>query len=553
MLAVVLLTARGTNGSAESFECFIADTSGKAISEATVHVAVLIPAGKLKADSPTKRHTQNLKVLEESTFTTDTDGRYQLVLPDLDVPNLQIRISAEHASYLARKMRSTTIEELKKHPRLTHRRIQLKRAYKVRGRVTQPNGKPVAGADVLVQSKYAGYSWKFRFPGEYTATSSTTTDEDGNFEATADRLCTFRISKQGSPVLLVDRHDASKEQTEEQVVIFKLPSPKRIRGRVVDFEGKPLAYVIVDAKRNFEFSEANMPLSYSVSTVANEHGEYELPPVPADSYKLTVNRRAKDADGARNWNKQNELNNGIGLKASNDVVPIAYISIEKIVDVTEDQTVVNFSPKNNLKVTLRVVDNARDAGDDFQVRIIGQSWKGRPVSVSGDEPFSLYVPRGLRDVYIATGPMRFRRGADKPLSIGESIPLGRVDNDLGDITIERPPFSEFTVRVKLPTELLKQQRNGSAVDFAVFYAQVGYRKHWQARQQITVPSKMISDSLLKGTAMTDQEIVFQVKSRQHRRPKILHEQRFTLKPNAKNDFEADLRDIRVDESSAPSK
>ena len=407
----------------EPLRCVV-QGNGRPIEGAKVQVTFATP-------DPTAENIREatLHVFEETVYTTNAEGAYEIVPPDLELPNTIVLIRISHPDYLPRQLKKTTLVDLAHHTRSTHRRPQLRPAHRIKARVLLPDGTPAVGARVVAASSYRAYSWKFFDPNDYPFRFVTTTDKNGEFTASVDRQTSFRISFPAQATLLINRIDAASDSSPE----FRLPDGRRLRGRVVDYDGKPIPWAIVAAKRRFVHNEFDMPLTHGVSAIANERGEYELPPLAPDMYVLSVGSRLQSEQSAVEWQRRQKGIDRVNpyearLATSTgdpiDVIPLDFIFLEHEVEVAGADQTVNFAPQQNVPISIqfRFPHGRLEQADAYRVGVAGwyrrRRWQGRFEFVAPDGTVTLYAPPGLSQAELSIGMAQYQRSDSGPMELG---------------------------------------------------------------------------------------------------------------------------------------
>jgi hypothetical protein len=133
----------------------------------------------------------------------------------------------------------------------------------IRGRVVDEHGRPIAGAQVVDSTRglvFLDYVWK------------TVTDADGRFPIHLPRGKVVRLTVQAR-----GRQPAAREvapDPDHPDVEFRLPPGKRLRGRILDPEGKPIAEASVHIP-TFPFCKG---ISFNARTDAEGRFEWDSAP-----------------------------------------------------------------------------------------------------------------------------------------------------------------------------------------------------------------------------------------------------------------------------------
>lgn len=489
---------------------------GGGVEHARIHVVFAIPPS---SDDSVNNIAEPI-VIEETIYNSDGDGRYEIVPPDLELPDVVVSIEISHPQYLTRSLPTVSLAELRRHPRSTHRRTALKRAHLVTGRILLPDGTVASQTLVTAASRYRAYSWKYHDPNEYSATTTVITDQTGQFTVATDHDSTFIIQKEGFATLLVDRFDAMQVAP----VTFRLPVGHRITGRVLDIDNNGLSNVVVSASRKFVFSETDMPLAYAEATVTDETGAYELPPLPADNYLVRVEGRFKNAATAQSWLQTrvdasslakakrgiNKLTKG-AMTTIADPLPMQTIYMDQQVALRNAQMVVDHRPHENVTISLLYQwPDGRNERERETVGIRGtfmaREWRGSFVDVTDNQSVKLLAPRGLANASLLTGMVKFRRTADGPVELGSAIPLGTLASSRHGLVVIKPATA------KLVAETIPGTKQPPGIRFQTSYVRDGYRDRHALPGRLMIHGRTINGSQYEATMLSDEEIEFEVVS-----------------------------------------
>jgi protocatechuate 3,4-dioxygenase beta subunit len=254
----------------------IVDEQGKPISQARVSVMITSSVRPAKSDGRVAYQT-TLAWVKDSVIT-DGDGRWEIK----NVPKcagIELGLNISHPDFAdqyfqeAQKASGVTTKALLEHSAV----ITLKRGVIVRGRVTDPAGKPIERAYVDC--------------GEYDADRQAHTDHDGNFRLPAlmpKNLNLTIIAPGWAPQM---RQIYVREGLPSQA--FRLEQGKILQLRIVDGSGKPVpkAAVMVekwkgsDGLRN---PRGNAMLDKKIPRETDAKGVWEWRWSPDGSMKLEV-------------------------------------------------------------------------------------------------------------------------------------------------------------------------------------------------------------------------------------------------------------------------
>jgi uncharacterized GH25 family protein/beta-lactamase regulating signal transducer with metallopeptidase domain len=414
--------------------------SGKPIEGATVTIERTVTSNGLRK---TKEFQRTIRV------TTNAKGQYSFtLLPDeVARPNLYITFRVEHANYADPGPRGNSHATIIKNRRLGESpffsEIKLWPGKAVTAVVVAPDGSPVAGARITTFCKH-DKAKQFDFHGF----GETKTDKNGHFRfiVPSPGEGAFWIFPKGyavySQLIRKRRGDLGK------LVVQK---GARLRGRVLDAKGKPLAGIFVGARQTGSDGELIAFLSQNGignltarSTHTNKNGEFELEDLPDGDYSL-------GADPSRNEvteiAKHVFLQRSVKLSAAVKPAPLVFRAVPRV------------------ELRARWVDSKGKPARGYQFYVLGQldgkSWVAR--STRPDEKTGrtvVAVPHGLQDARLNLitnehSSLRWRLKPGDALRRGRYVTLGNIDDDLSGIEI---------VHYAAPVLLLKPvDKNGKPV------------------------------------------------------------------------------------------
>ena len=199
--------------------------------------------------------------------------------------------------------------------------ITFEKAVRIRGRIVDPNGKPVAGATADVVLTEAGnsltgdtrFSVLSKADGSFEMSVPASGDREYNLMAHDGRYGQWRNWANG-----VNEPFRTKPGQEIEGVELRLTVPATIQGRVVDREGHPLAGRIVLGQAA-DFHETNY---YDPVTRTDADGHYEIKfirpgAVNVQDYRYPL--RARQEPGPQHWAV--EIKEGQTLPAPDLILP----------------------------------------------------------------------------------------------------------------------------------------------------------------------------------------------------------------------------------------
>jgi beta-lactamase regulating signal transducer with metallopeptidase domain len=372
-------------------------------------------------------------VLQETKHTTDAQGRYHFTIPPEQTSKryLYIELDVEHPDYAPQKHFGYALSMIRKNEKLGGRpffeNVEMRAGKPVTGVVQTPEGKPAAGVKVLAYSVTDRRGNEF----EYGSFADTRTDAAGKFRlvlTTPGKAVLWVLPEKYSP----STH-AVKNNKRGDLGTFTMSDGIRLRGRVLDVRGKPLAGVNVNAN-SMERHEALEGLMVADSTnrsaVTNARGEFEMAPLPLGTYSLQPDEHSRD--GSREDRKRHALPDifvaqKIALKEGKKPEPVEVRAVPHVV------------------IEARYLDSKGKPTRGHDCFVWGQMDKmfwntqGKP---NADGRFRIAVPHGLEDVRMSLstnehGCLRWRKSPKAALQARREIHLGTVNEDVKGIEIIR--------------------------------------------------------------------------------------------------------------------
>lgn len=267
-----------------TYNCIVVEKeTNKPIAGATVKVR----------RSDTSRMTAD-RLIQETTHTTDDQGRYSFTIPPDQVarPRLYIELDVEHPDYSAKKGFGYSLAMIRKNEPLGERpffeRTALLPAEPVVGVVLSPDGAPLAGVKIQSFSRANPNDW------ESSTFSDTKTDADGKFR--------MPLVKGGEAVVWVLPNDYAivqryLGQQRGDLGTIQLEPGIRMGGRVLDVDGKPVPNVAVNAHRESDNDETNQLAVFTSvrrAALTDADGRFEFAPLPAGDYQIVPEEHLSD-------------------------------------------------------------------------------------------------------------------------------------------------------------------------------------------------------------------------------------------------------------------
>ncbi|WP_417387886.1 carboxypeptidase regulatory-like domain-containing protein [Gimesia sp.] len=489
--------------------------TGEPIPDATVEIS-----RQLSQDPA----TGGWSTIRTTTHKTDQNGNYRFTLPPEEVAEhyLYIEVDAHHPQYQSLGRQGygyiMILKNLKNGAPPFFSKLKLIPGKEISAVVQQPDGTPAANIRVLVYSKRPPPDEK-KLHYEFGAFQTTWTDQDGRFRmtvATPGDGVVWAFSKKFSPLA----HRLGDQRGD--LGILKLEAGTRLRGQVLDLDGKPVPDVAVNLRRNGDGKEADEFLqanavanAITAGTKTDKKGRFELNPLPPGKYKAVVDEQVEDYT--------EDPERAATLKLDHTFIPLEVTIAEgqphEPILFKEVPSVIVRGRFFNSKGEPRASHKQHITG-----RINGQFIFRTSTLPKNDGWFEFKVPRGLEqtDIQFMTnehGALLWRLKPEDPLHFGYIAELGTLNEDLTTLEIVRftAPIlllkavdeqgnliREFKISSKY-TSLPKPEKrllyaNGGDVDFE---AQEDGR--WRSSQLL--PDRELSISIEKQGFTTEPQTV----------------------------------------------
>jgi protocatechuate 3,4-dioxygenase beta subunit len=216
----------------------------------------------------------------DATGRTDAEGRFQVTAPG----NRRFDLEVLAPGYLPKKVLVTR-------PQLVSRKIgtlALTRAGKLRGRVVDPQGRPLADAAVVAISQNALGQRAFS-PAD-PVTDRAVTDLQGRFELQRlrpEQSYEIRASRAGA--FPVAERATVAEQARDLTLV--LAPARTARGKVQDPAGKPIAGAEAIVRPALRPGSSDNGADDGTGAQSDDQGVFSLPELPAAEVELTVRRK----------------------------------------------------------------------------------------------------------------------------------------------------------------------------------------------------------------------------------------------------------------------
>ena len=368
-------------------------------------------------------------IMEETKHVTDADGKYSFTIPPDQTAKryLYIELDVEHPEYAPQSHFGYALSMILKNEKVGSRPffelVEMRAGKAITGTMRTGDGQPVVGAKVQAYSVTNNRAERF----EYGSFTDCKTDSEGRF-----RLV---VTTPGTAVfwLMPDKQAPSLHRVPEEkrgdLGTFTVEPGIAIKGKVLDVRGKPMANLIVNARNNDRGDQleglmvGNM-MSRSAKT--DEHGEFEMKPLPAGEYDLTPSERSEDGSGAADKEQ-----------------PVPAVFMRQRLKLTKDTPSVEIRAVPHVVIEAQYYDSKGKKSRGHAAHLFGQlgkaSWFGE-AKVSADGQMTLMVPHGLEKARMSLmtnehGALRFRTKKGDPLAAGREIDLGTLNDDVRDIEI----------------------------------------------------------------------------------------------------------------------
>jgi beta-lactamase regulating signal transducer with metallopeptidase domain len=398
--------------------------TGKAIAGVTVTVRRSV------LGDPERKESN--PILEESKHTTDADGKYSFTIPpeQTALRYLYIELDVEHPEYAPQKGFGYALSMIRKNEKIGGRpffeSVGMRPAKPVTGMVRTPDGKPAAGIKILahsVTSKRENGSF------EYGSFADTRTDEQGNFRlpvATPGWAVVWVLPQEYVPTthVLIDKRG--------DLGTFTLAVGQRLKGKLLDAKGKPLASAIVNAESLDRNDEITQPVADNInrSTVTNEKGEFVMKPLPPGNYLVKPGVYQQDGSIDRKDAKRGEMpgvfiGTKVTLQAGSEPEPIEVRAVPHVTIKAQ-----HYDSKGK---------PTRGHGPHIFGQIDGVNWFGE-AKIDANGKVVAQIPHGLENTQLTLvtnehGVLRWRKGKDGQLNNDRRVMLGTMNDDVKDIEI----------------------------------------------------------------------------------------------------------------------
>jgi uncharacterized GH25 family protein len=394
--------------------------------------AVVTVRRSLYGDPEVKEKDQ---LMEASKHKTDAAGNYSFVIPPEQSSKryLYIELDVEHPNYAPRSRFGYALSMIRKNEKLGGRpffeHVQLWPGKAISGQILTPEGKPAAGVKVLAYSNTDRRTERF----EYGSFADTRTDPKGNFRLT--------LITPGPAVfwILPENYSPSthglKDSKRGDLGTFTLARGIRLRGKVLDARGKPLAGVHVNAEARERSEELpNLPVADHInrSATTNDKGEFAMGPLPAGKYRVKPDERPRDATRDYKRGAQRPL-------------PAVFVAQTVTLNAGTEKQPIEVRAVPHITIEAQYLDSKGKPTRGHNCHIFGRIdkdyWFG-DAKADANGKIVADVPHGMErtEFSLSTnehGVLRWRKTKGGPLSASRRINLGTVNDHVKGIEIIR--------------------------------------------------------------------------------------------------------------------
>jgi beta-lactamase regulating signal transducer with metallopeptidase domain len=383
-------------------------------------------------------------VIEETKHTTDAEGRYAFTIPPKQSCEryLYIELDFEHPDYAPQKGFGYALSMILKNEKLGGRpffeEVELRPGKPVTGQVRTPDGKPAAGVKVMA---YSVTSKRTQAEFEYGSFADTRTDAGGKFRLTL-------VSPGWGVVWVLPQQFAPETHVVKDkrgdLGVFTLQDGPRLRGKVLDAKGAPLAGLTVNAESRDRNDEITEPVADAInrSAVTNDKGEFELNPLPPGNYLVKPDDYAHDGSIDRKDRK--------ALPVS-DVFLGAKTTLKA--GVIPEPIEVRATPHVVIEAQYLDAQGKPTRGHACHItgKLDGVFWFAE-AKVGPDGKMVGRVPHGLENTQMSLmtnehGVLRWRKGKGEPLNNTRIVRLNTMNDDVKGIEIIRYTAPILLVKV----------------------------------------------------------------------------------------------------------
>jgi len=314
----------------------------------------------------------------------------------------------------------------------------------------------------------------------------------------------------------------------------------------VNAQGDPLPGAIVSAARDFAWNEFDMPQAFGQQCAVRADGSYEMPPLPAGNYRVSVTARLRNPDQIDEYNRRSLRPARPGVivystderRIETDPLPDVILEERKTLG-GDDPVTCDFRGAKTVRIEARVVfpqgpPTQRQSDLGVSGMIQGVRWSGGWTLADDDGRARLEIPQGLTGTTIDTGLALAQLTPDSPAEICEALPLGDVTQDTAGIVITKPLLAKLRVKLNLPLRLEQEYadlKHRTFINIRAHHLREGYARNSPARSTIGLAGAMQTNAdQYRGTALPNEPIVLRVTKTVDKVERLLHEEQLVLTP-----------------------
>jgi beta-lactamase regulating signal transducer with metallopeptidase domain/protocatechuate 3,4-dioxygenase beta subunit len=374
------------------------------------------------------------RIMQETKHTTNAEGKYSFVIPPEQSSKryCYIELDVEHPDYAPRKHFGYALGMIRKNEKMGGRpffeNVDLRPGKPITGTIQTADGKPAAGVKVLAYSVTTK-----KTPGEfeYGSFADGRSDAKGQFRVvlTTPGQAVFWIL----PEAYAPSAHAVMNDKRGDLGTFTLQDGIRMKGKVLDTKGKPVAGVNVNAEKMDRSEELQgLPVADSInrSAVSDARGGFALNPLPPGNYQLKVDEFPRD---------------GTLDKHVKRPVPEVFLPQKVTLKAGEVPDALEVRAAPSVVIEAQYYDSKGKTTRGHSPHIFGQIDKHfwfAEAKADANGKVTVRVPHGLEQVRLQLstnehGSLRWRKAKGEPLNNNHEVDLGTVNDDVKGIEIVR--------------------------------------------------------------------------------------------------------------------
>ena len=377
--------------------------------------------------------------LRDVVSETGADGKYQFTISPEEAADRYLYVNLEvdqpdHVRYFGGYSYGMILKNEGLGERPFFEKLELRPGKPVEGRVLTPDGEPASG--VMIQT----YS--------YPASAGDSPNDGSNGQTRTDATGHFRlpVHREGPAVvwILPEQFAMSthplKDNKRGNLGTFTLDRGMRIRGRMLDAQGKPVGKIYISADRDPKDRPVDDAMPRNVSdltrraTLVADDGTFTLAPLPAGTYHVIPDERGWDPatrEGAKN---------PVRLP-----LPAVFTAETVVLEEGKVPEPLEIRAVPHVVVEVQMVNSKGEKKPGHEIwftgRIDGGFWTTNR-ACTPDGKYTILAPHGLENAQINLmsnehSTLAHRMTKDAPLSFTREIMLGTLDHDVKGIEIVR--------------------------------------------------------------------------------------------------------------------